>query len=178
MTDEKEPEVWEDWQKKRIFVHEVAGKYDEIFKRLLAQPRVFKSKQKPWKNGPMQFNKHMISPKDNDITQAIHAHIVAYAPGATSQKHGHMNSAVMYVLEGKGHDVHDGIRYDWQAGDAVLVRNACVHQHFNDDQTRPARVVVIKPKPLISFLNLYLQKTVSLPENKPLPGFEDFVPTD
>jgi len=89
-----------------------------------------------------------------------------------------MNSAVMYVLEGKGHDVHDGIRYDWQAGDAVLVRNACVHQHFNDDQTRPARVVVIKPKPLISFLNLYLQKTVSLPENKPLPGFEDFVPTD
>jgi gentisate 1,2-dioxygenase len=126
----------------------------------------------------MQFNKHMISPKDNNIIQAIHAHIVGYGPGAVSQKHGHMNGAVMYVLEGKGHDVHDGVRYDWQAGDAVLVHNACVHQHFNDEKTRPARVVVFKAKPLISFLNLYLQKTVSLPKNEPLPGFEDFTMSD
>ena len=56
-----------------------------------------------------------------------------FAPGGYGQKHGHMNSAVFYVLKGKGHDVHDGRRLDWEAGDALIVENACVHQHFSDD---------------------------------------------
>lgn len=178
MAEQKKEKEWEDWQKKRIFVREVAGKYEEVFKQLLEQPRVYKSKQKPWKDGPTHFNKHIISPKDTSIMQTIHAHVVAMAPGSHGQKHGHMNSAMMYVLEGRGHEVHDGERYEWQAGDAILVKNACVHQHFNDDNTRPARVVVFKPKPLISFLNLYFQKTVSFPKSEPLAGFEDFVPSD
>ena len=40
-----------------------------------------------------------------------------YAPGGRNSKHGHMNSAVFFVLKGKGHDVHDGRRYDWEAGE-------------------------------------------------------------
>ena len=63
----------------------------------------------------------MISPKDT-VTQAIHCHIVVLGPGQYGQNHGHMNSAVMYVLEGRGHEVHDGVRYEWEAGDVVIVR--------------------------------------------------------
>ena len=178
MTDKKEAEVkWEDWQKKRVFVREVAGKYEEIFKTLQDQPRVYKGKDRKFKGGPTEFNKHMVSPKDT-ITQAMHCHIVVLAPGQYGQNHGHMNSAVMYVLEGKGHDIHDGVRYEWEAGDAVLVGNARVHQHFNDSKTHPARILVIKPKPLVMFLDLFHQKTVSYPPEKPLPGFENFRPAD
>ena len=61
-----------------------------------------------------------------------------YAPGAYGQKHGHLNSAVFYVLKGRGHDIHDGRRIDWKAGDVMIVEYGCVHQHFNDDPDNEA----------------------------------------
>lgn len=179
MIAEKEAEVkWERWQKRRVFVREVAGKYAELLQQLMQQPRVYKSKTKPFKGGPTKFGKPMINPQEVAIAQSIETHMDVFAPGQYSQKHGHMNSAVFYILEGKGHEIHDGVRYDWQAGDAVIVGNARVHQHFNDDRTRPARALVFKAKPMFIFLNLLFQANVTYPPSEPLPGFEDFKPTD
>ena len=63
----------------------------------------------PWKGGPGQLRQERDQPAgDVNITQSIESHIEAYAPGASGQKHGHLNSAVFYVLKGHGHDVHDG----------------------------------------------------------------------
>ena len=45
--------------------------------------------------------------------------------------------ALLYVLEGEGYDIHDGERYEWSAGDLVLVTPGCVHQHFNALEDRP-----------------------------------------
>ena len=51
--EERTDEVkWERWQKKRILVREVAGKYGEVYRQLLEQPRVYKSKAVPFKGGP------------------------------------------------------------------------------------------------------------------------------
>ena len=61
----------------------------------------------------------------------LHLHLEEYAPGGKSQKHGHVNEAAFYILDGKGYEIHDGVRYDWQAGDVAIVHNNCVHQHFN-----------------------------------------------
>ena len=176
-TAEKEPEVkWDRWQKRRIFVREVAGKYGELYQGLLEQPRVYKSKAKPFKGGPAKFGKNIVNPQETLVTQAIDSHLDVLAPGSYGQKHGHMNSAVFYILEGKGYDVHDGERYDWEAGDACIVEDACVHQHFNADPNRPARILVMKGKPLFLFFNLLFQKNVDYPPSKPVPGFEDFQP--
>ena len=79
-----------------------------------------------------------------------------------------------YILNGKGYDVHDGQRYDWRAGDAAIVENACVHQHFNADPDEEARVLVMKAKPLFLFFNLLFQKTVELPPKEATPGHEGF----
>lgn len=179
MTAHNETEVkWERWHKKRIFVRELAGKYAELLQNLLEQPRVYKSKAVPFKGGPNLFVKHPVNPQEAAVTQTIEGHIDVFAPGACSQKHCHMNSAVFYILEGRGHEVHDGVRYDWEAGDAAIVRNACVHQHFNDDQTHPARVLVFKAKPLFLFFHLMFQKNVTYPPAEPLPGWENFQPED
>jgi len=176
---EKEPEVkWERWQKKRIFVREVAGKYAELYQELLEQPRVYKSKEMPFKGGPTIFGKKVVNPQKVPTIQAIEGHLEVIAPGSYGQKHGHMNSAVFYILDGKGYDVHDGVRYDWAAGDACIVEDACVHQHFNADPKRPARILVMKAKPLFIFFNLMFQKNVTYPPSEPLPGFEDFQPED
>ncbi len=177
-TAEPGSEKWERWQKRRIFVREVAGKYGEIYRQLLEQPRVYKTKGKPWKGGPTLFERAIINPQHAMVTQSIETHICVIAPGSKGQKHGHINSAVFYILEGKGYDVHDGERIDWQAGDVCIVENGCVHQHLNADPNHPAKFVIFKAKPLFLFLHLLFQRTVEYPPTQGEPGWEDFKPED
>src|SRR5665811_2637840 len=101
----------------------------------------------------------------------IEAHIDVYAPGSHGQKHGHMNSAVFYVLEGRGYDVHDEVRYDWEKGDVCIVSNACVHRHYNADPEKRARVLIMKAKPLFLFAHMLYQKVVEYPPKDPAVSY-------
>jgi mannose-6-phosphate isomerase-like protein (cupin superfamily) len=172
----QEEVVWERWTKKRVFVRALEGTYGELVKELFKQPRVYHSKDWKWKGGPQNFGKKIINPQAVKVAQSIECHIDAYAPGGYGQKHGHMNSAVFYVLKGKGHDVHDGRRIDWQAGDALIVENACVHQHFSDDQDDETIVLVMKAKPLFLFMHLLFQRVVEMPPKEPAPGQAGYTP--
>ena len=131
-TDDAGKVVWERWTRKRTFVRALEGTYGELKEELYKQPRVYKTSDLDWKGGPHNFGKKVINPQANRIAQSIEAHIDAFAPHGYGQTHGHMNSAVFFVLKGKGHDIHDGRRMDWEAGDALIVENACVHQHLSD----------------------------------------------
>ena len=171
-----EDQIWERWSKKRVFVRQLEGTYSNLYQALLEQPRVYSSRDVPWKGGPQLFGKHVVSPQAAAVTHSIETHIEVYAPGAYGQKHGHLNSAVFYVLKGRGHDIHDGNRIDWKAGDAMIVENGCVHQHFNDDPDNEAILLVFKAKPLFLFMHLLFQKIVSYPPTEPPIGHEDFKP--
>jgi mannose-6-phosphate isomerase-like protein (cupin superfamily) len=173
---EKENQHWDRWAKKRTFVRALEGTYSHLYKQLVDQPRVFSSKDVPWKGGPGHYGKSVISPQAVNITQSIESHIEAYAPGASGQKHGHLNSAVFYVLKGHGHDVHDGRHIPWKAGDVMLVENACVHQHFNDSKDEEAILLVFKAKPLFLFMHLLFQKIVEWPSKIPPKGAEGYKP--
>ncbi len=168
--------VWERWTRKRTFVRALEGTYGDLVKELFNQPRVYRSRDLNWKGGPQNFGKKVINPQMVKIAQSIECHIDVFAPGGYGQKHGHMNSAVFFILKGKGHDVHDGRRLDWEAGDALLVENACVHQHFNDDQDDETIVLVMKAKPLFLFMHMLFQKVVEYPPKEPAPGQEDYMP--
>jgi quercetin dioxygenase-like cupin family protein len=174
--ESEHPVVWERWQKKRTFVRALEGTYGDLTQSLLSQPRVYSSRNMPWKGGPQVYGKHVVSPHTTAVAQSIETHIEIYAPGAYGQKHGHMNSAVFYVLKGRGHDIHDERRIDWKAGDIMLVENGCVHQHFNDDPDNDAHLLVFKAKPLFLFMHLLYQKIVSFPPTTPPIGHEDFAP--
>ena len=78
--------------------------------------------------------------------------------------------------EALGFGIHDGERYDWQAGDAVIVENACVHEHCNTESDEEAVVLVFKAKPLFLFMHLLFQKMVKYPPKDPPEGFEDYTP--
>jgi mannose-6-phosphate isomerase-like protein (cupin superfamily) len=167
--------VWERWTKKRVFVRALEGTYGELVRELFSQPRVYSSKDAKWKGGPQHYGKKIINPQAVRVAQSIETHIEVFAPKGYGQKHGHMNSAVFYVLKGRGHDVHDGRRIDWEAGDALVVENACVHQHFNDDDDESI-VLVMKAKPLFLFMHLMFQKMVEYPPKEPAPGQENYAP--
>ncbi|MBT8100846.1 MAG: cupin domain-containing protein [Gammaproteobacteria bacterium] len=168
--------TWERWQKKRTFVRALEGTYGELKDELFNQPRIYHTREMKWKGGPQNFGKKVINPQAVRIAQSIEAHVDAYAPGGHGQKHGHMNSAVFFVLKGKGHDIHDGRRIDWEAGDAMIVENGCVHQHFNDNPDDEGLVLIMKAKPLFLFMHLIFQKMVVYPPKEPVPGHEDYAP--
>jgi mannose-6-phosphate isomerase-like protein (cupin superfamily) len=165
-------------ERKRIFVHEIAGKYSRLYERIFNQPRVFHSGDVSYEGGPQHWHKSVIDPGKVDLTQMFHCHMDVYVPQSRSQRHAHMNSAVFYILQGKGHDVHDGKIIEWQAGDVVIVEPGCVHQHFNDSKDEFAVVLVIKAKPAFMFSNLIYQKMIIPNAKDPIPGYENIDPTN
>ena len=162
-------------KKDRIFVGPVQGAYNltEELERLRSMPRVRKAKDLKFVDGPQTYSRHYVEPKDG-ITQTFHLHLEEYGPGGRSQKHGHVNEAAFYILDGKGYEIHDGVRYDWKAGDIAIVNNNCVHQHFNASDTEPARALVIKTKPMFMFMNMLFQKQIIPRPTTPAPGGEGF----
>jgi hypothetical protein len=52
-----------------------------------------------------------------------------------------------------------------------------VHQHFNANPDKPARALVMKPKPLLMFMNMLFQKSViPRPTEPATPAGAGFVP--
>ena len=166
-------------QKDRVFVRDVSGHYNLTaeLQRLRSLARVRKGTDVKFVDGPQTFSKHYLEPKDG-LGQTLHIHLEEYAPGASSQKHGHVNEAVFYILDGNGAEVHDGVRYEWESGDVAIVHNNCVHQHFNRDPEKPARALVLKTKPMYVFMNMLFQKTLEKRPTEPTPGGVGFVPRE
>ena len=158
-------------KKDRVFVRAIEGNYNlkEELARLRSMPRVRKGRLIKFVDGPQTFSRHYVEPKDG-ITQMFHLHLEEWGPGSKSQKHGHVNEAAFYVLDGEGYEIHDGVRYDWKAGDVSIVHNNCVHQHFNANPTKPARALVMKTKPMFMFMNMLFQQLVEPRPTEPAPG--------
>jgi quercetin dioxygenase-like cupin family protein len=150
-------------------------------KKMRELPRVIRGKDLPLDTrditGPVFWNRWLMEPEMGRM-QSIQSHMVDIVPGGRSNKHGHMNEAVFYVIDGKGYDIHDGKRYDYEAGDIIIVHNGCVHQHFNASREKPLKALVIKSKPLFLFMNLLFQKLVEPQPTEPRPGWETWRPTD
>jgi quercetin dioxygenase-like cupin family protein len=98
-----------------------------------------------------------VGPGDDPfLTQNIQVHFVEIPPGKSNHGHGHQNEAAFYILQGRGYEVHDDQRYDWEKGDLVVVHTDSVHRHFNDgDET--AKALVMKAKSTWMYFGLIQQ---------------------
>lgn len=180
MSDEKKPVKYYHDQTDRKFVREVSGEYNltKELERLRSLPRVRRGRDIGFNDGPQAFSKHYMEPKDG-LGQTLHIHLEEYGPGGKSQKHGHVNEAVFYILDGEGAEVHDGIRYEWEAGDVAIVHNNCVHQHFNRSEDKPARALVLKTKPMYVFMNMLFQRTIDKRPTEPAnEAARSFIPRE
>jgi gentisate 1,2-dioxygenase len=63
------------------------------------------------------------------------------APGLYQSKHRHGGEAWLYCVEGEGYSVIENERYDWSAGDLVVVDHWAWHQHFNASSERIASLI-------------------------------------
>jgi gentisate 1,2-dioxygenase len=53
--------------------------------------------------------------------------------GHKNANHRHIMEVPFYIHQGTGHEIHDGKRHDWEAGDLMIVPPYCMHQHFCDE---------------------------------------------
>lgn len=99
-----------------------------------------------------------IGPGDDEfLTQTLQVHFVELFPGGSNHGHGHQNEALFYILEGKGYEIHDDKRYDWEKDDLVVVHNDSVHRHFNASETERALCIIFKAKSSWMFLGMIQQ---------------------
>ncbi|HLW61347.1 MAG TPA: cupin domain-containing protein [bacterium] len=100
----------------------------------------------------------ILGPGDDPfLTQTVQMHFVELAPGGSNRGHGHQNEALFYILEGRGYEIHDGKRYDWEKDDLVIVHNDSVHRHYNADSQKRALCLIMKAKATWMYLGLIQQ---------------------
>lgn len=120
--------------------------------------KVIKSTDTPWQvtpHGKIRLLADETVPLRIKLTDA---YLQEIAGGGRSGKRWQMADEVFYVLEGSGYDLHwevaaeitdqyyariakEPTRWDWRAGDVVWIPQNTVHQHFNADPSKPAKLI-------------------------------------
>ena len=131
----------------------------EKAKQLEAMRTVINPEDMPWEICREGTLKHLVNEKMDARITTIDAYIQEIPSGGRSGKHRHMSFELFYVLEGTGYDIHfdpdvriedsyswepkkDGKKYEWQETDLVFIPPMVIHQHFNTDPEKRARILV------------------------------------
>jgi len=154
-------EEWKNFHKGK----KTAGYYDESLKE--AQERkqadaklqeVIKSEEMPWEDSRHGKLKHISDEKTNARVKTVDIYVQEIPAGGKSGKHRHMAEEFLFVLEGRGYDLHWDVnaklgdkyewevdkepkKFEWEAGDVIFVPVNTVHQHFNSDPQKSARLI-------------------------------------
>ena len=120
--------------------------------------KIVRPEDMPWEMSRQGLLKHLLNEQMNTRMETVDAYMQVIPPGSRSGKHRHLAEECLYVLEGYGYDLHQDCdveitdtyqwkpqteikRYEWEAGDVIYVPPSTIHQHFNGDARRPARLI-------------------------------------
>ena len=120
--------------------------------------KVIHPEEMPWEMSRQGLLKHLINENMNTRMETVDAYMQILPPGSRSGKHRHLAEECVYVLEGRGYDLHQDCdveigdeytwkaqdeikRFEWEAGDVIYIPPQTIHQHFNADPLKPARLI-------------------------------------
>jgi quercetin dioxygenase-like cupin family protein len=120
--------------------------------------KVVQPQDMPWEMARQGLLKHLLNAAMNTRMETVDAYMQIIPPGSKSGKHRHLAEECLYVLEGRGYDLHQDCdveitdtyhwtpqaevkRYEWEAGDVIYIPPNTIHQHFNGNGDRPARLI-------------------------------------
>lgn len=153
-------------ESKKAYIKKVASDYYE--KKLKESERrieenknkrkVIKPESMPLENSRQGILKHLFNERMDIPIESIDAYMQFIPPGSRSGKHRHMSEEYIFVLEGKGYDLHWDVdfelgekyywkvaetpsRWEWEQGDSIYIPPNTVHQHFNSDPENPVRFI-------------------------------------
>src|SRR5437588_6040203 len=120
--------------------------------------KIVRPEDMPWEMARQGLLKHLLNEQMNTRMETVDAYMQVIPPASRSGKHRHLAEECLYVLEGRGYDLHQDCeveitdsyqwkpqaeikRFEWEAGDVIYVPPCTIHQHFNADMARPARLI-------------------------------------
>lgn len=109
-------------------------------------PHVIKQSERKWedtRNGRCLWFAH---PRMATGLRTFEVYLQELPPGGRSGKHHHVGEEVHFIVEGRGYEVIDGERYDWEANDTVAIPVLSTHQSFNADLSHPAKFLAVKSR--------------------------------
>ena len=78
-----------------------------------------------------------------------------------------MTEEQVLVIEGRGHDIHDGTRWDWERGDLTSIPAMTEHQHFNGDANNPVLLLSSMPSVGVALGLGGIEQLEDAPEYRP-----------
>ena len=139
--------------------------YEDLLKDAASAParnakrrKIVRPEDMPWELSRHGLLKHLLNESMNTRMETVDAYMLIIPPGSRSGKHRQLAEECLYVLEGRGYDLHQDCdveitdtyhwtpqdevkRYDWEAGDVIYVPPNTISQHFNADPDRPVRLI-------------------------------------
>jgi len=120
--------------------------------------KIVHNDEMPWEMSQQGLLKHLLNAQMNTRMETVDAYMQVIPPGSRSGKHRHLAEECLYVVEGHGYDLHQDCdveitdtynwkpqaeikRFEWEAGDVIYIPPCTIHQHFNADPSRPARLI-------------------------------------
>ena len=122
---------------------------DEQRQQMKKARMIVQGKSLPLESNPMGRFRWYVHPHIKDVAcQAQMLYVQEIPAGSRSGKQLHPGGRFHYVLEGKGSTVIDGVPHDWEENEIILLplkSHGVVHQHFNTDRNKPAKLLVSEP---------------------------------
>jgi hypothetical protein len=115
-------------------------------KRSFTGDVVIRGREQPWRLSRQGLVRRYMMPsryaREDQFAALDDWNIFVQDVKVHSGMHQHQGGLVIFILEGEGHSLVDGVRHEWQAGDLLLLPvkpGGVQHQHFNRYQDRPAK---------------------------------------
>jgi quercetin dioxygenase-like cupin family protein len=122
--------------------------------------KIIRPHEMPWEMARQGLLKHLVNEGMNTRMETVDAYMQIVPPGSKSGRHRHLAEECLYVLEGRGYDLHQDCdveitdtyhwkpqdevkRFEWEAGDVIYVPPNTIHQHFNASADKPARLISV-----------------------------------
>jgi len=130
----------------------------ELPQRNAQRRKIVHPDEMPWEMSRQGLLKHLLNAGMNTRMETVDAYMQIIPPGSRSGKHRHLAEECLYVVEGRGYDLHQDCdveitdtyswkprkeikRFEWEAGDVIYIPPCTIHQHFNADPAHPARLI-------------------------------------
>jgi quercetin dioxygenase-like cupin family protein len=124
-------------------------------------PDYVRAEDQPWEMSRQGKLKHLVNEHMQTRIASMDVYIQEIPPGSRSGRHRHFAEEFVHVIEGRGYDMHwdsepgvdengyawaippedQGVKWEWEQGDSIFIPPMVVHQHFNADPEKPARII-------------------------------------
>ncbi len=153
-----ETNVWIDGTENQDLYQQLLTDAETAPDRNAARKKIVRPNEMPWELSRQGILKHLINEGMNTRMETADAYMQIVPPGSKSGKHRHLAEECLYVLEGRGYDLHQDCdveitddyhwkpqdliqKFEYEAGDVIYVPPNTIHQHFNADPDRPLRLI-------------------------------------